>query len=137
MSAFWTDLPRGVVHLAGMSPADMINGADDGPRLVVWPSRVAIDHSILDGLDRAALDLFPAWLPGAEWIEGPGGLGVAAVRSLAAEHASATSQYGPFLADLAERALRGRPTGVRFPDAVRATGLARVIASTSPIGRWL
>ena len=39
-------------------------------------------HDAPRPLDRAALDLFPAWLPGAEWIEGPGGLGVAAVRSL-------------------------------------------------------
>lgn len=94
---------------------------------------------LLDGLDRAAIALFPSWLPGADRLSGPHGLGVAAVRALAAEKAARSRSFGPFLADLAARALGDgtgdrpaldRPAGgrSRFPAEVRAAGLARVIA---------
>jgi very-short-patch-repair endonuclease len=122
------DLPRGVVRRGAQIDLTSLNAA-----IVSWaPTKITGDGVVIDVLDRAALALYPVWLPGAEWIEGPGGLGVAAVRSLAHDLAAATSHHGPFLADLAERALRGCATGVRFPDPVRIAGLARVIASTSP-----
>jgi very-short-patch-repair endonuclease len=133
VSGFGRDLPGGVVRLAGpIDPTDLAEA------VVTWaPAKITGWETVVDLLDRAALDLFPAWLPGAEWIEGPGGLGVVAVRSLAHELAAATSHHGPFLADLAERALRGCATGARFPDPVRIAGLARVIASTSPAGEMV
>lgn len=92
---------------------------------------------LLDQLDRAALALFPRWLPGAEHVEGPQGLGIPAVRALAAQAAARSRDFGPFLCDLAERALRRRADGPdhvpaahppRFVAEVRAAGLARVIA---------
>jgi very-short-patch-repair endonuclease len=84
---------------------------------------------LLDELDRAAVALFPHWLSGAERLDGPQGLGLAAVRALAAECAARSRNFGPFLTDLAERSLLGEPGGPsRFPAGVRAAGLARVIA---------
>ncbi|GAA1771575.1 hypothetical protein GCM10009681_48780 [Luedemannella helvata] len=84
---------------------------------------------LLSELDRAATSLFPAWLPGADRLAGPQGRGVAAVRALAADLAAHGADFGPFLADLAERSLRRRPGGgSRFPSEVRATGLVRAIA---------
>jgi very-short-patch-repair endonuclease len=88
---------------------------------------------LLDELDRAAVALFPRWLPGAERLDGPQGLGVPAVRALAARTARRSANFGPFLVDLAERGLRGQ-TGAQigraahFPAEVRAAGLARAIA---------
>jgi hypothetical protein len=82
-------------------------------------------------LDGAALRLFPAWLPDAAGIRGPGGAGVDAVRAVAMRTAPETAQFGPFLADLAERALdgaRSRSTPNQFSSEVRAAGLAKVIA---------
>jgi very-short-patch-repair endonuclease len=89
---------------------------------------------VLDALDSVATGLFPAWLPGAELIDGPGGGGTDAVRALAMRAAATTSDFGPFLADLAERSLAGRrsprqPTAA-FVDEVRAVGLARVVAAS-------
>jgi very-short-patch-repair endonuclease len=83
---------------------------------------------LLDELDRAAVALFPSWLPGAERLDPSQGLGVPAVRALAAEAAGRSPNFRPFLADLAERGLLGRIGGSRFPAEVRAAGLARVIA---------
>ncbi|MDP9848288.1 endonuclease domain-containing protein [Streptosporangium lutulentum] len=57
-------------------------------------------------LEKAAVGLFPAWLPGAEDIGGPGGAGGSAVRALALRTASVTGHFGPFLAHLAELSLR-------------------------------
>ncbi|MBM0235871.1 hypothetical protein JNW88_00005, partial [Micromonospora sp. ATA32] len=39
--------------------------------------------NILDELDAAAITMFPRWLPGADRLDGPAPLGVAAVRALA------------------------------------------------------
>ncbi|MEU8269258.1 DUF559 domain-containing protein [Sphaerisporangium sp. NPDC049002] len=89
-------------------------------------------------LEKAAVELFPSWLPGAEAIDGPGGAGVRAARALAMRMASTSHHFGPFLADLAELSLRGTPLGAtrsgpqatRFGAEVRASGLARVLASS-------
>jgi len=84
---------------------------------------------LLDELDRAAMALYPRWLPGAEQLDASQGLGVPAVRALAAKVAARSSDFGPFLADLAERAMCKRDGGrSRFPAEVRAAGLVRVIA---------
>jgi very-short-patch-repair endonuclease len=57
---------------------------------------------------------------------------VAAVRSMALRLAGQSPHFGPFLADRAERALSGRDPERRvfFPDAVRAAGLARILAAS-------
>ncbi|SDG29991.1 Very-short-patch-repair endonuclease [Sinosporangium album] len=86
--------------------------------------------ALLHGLEEAAFDLFPAWLPDARGISGPGGAGVAAVRAAATRTARRNGHFSPFLADLAERALRRTAWRTpRFPLEVRAVGLARVLAA--------
>jgi very-short-patch-repair endonuclease len=86
--------------------------------------------TLLRELEKAAVELFPAWLPGAEGIDRPGGAGVRAVRALAMRQASATPHFGPFLADLAELSLAGPGRrSSRFASEVRAAGLARVLAA--------
>jgi len=85
--------------------------------------------AFLDGLDRAAVALFPCWLPGAERLDGSGTLGRAAVRALAEQAAARSPAFGPFLIDLAERGLSGHVgRRSRLPAEVRAAGLARVLA---------
>ncbi|MGC4747432.1 endonuclease domain-containing protein [Micromonospora sp. DT201] len=139
--AWWATPPtRRVSHLPGVDPELLRVALDPLP-----PAAPAIVHfrptligplgdlvdALLDQLDVAALAMFPRWLAGADRLERDGTLGVAAVRALAARTAARSRHFGPFLADLAERGLRGprRPAGrYRFAPGVRAAGLARVIA---------
>ncbi|MFB9252159.1 endonuclease domain-containing protein [Sphaerisporangium melleum] len=117
---------------------------ETGPVLVTYSvaegdSVSELVESILGELETLAIGLFPGWLPGGERLSGPGGGGVAAARALAIRAASSSRHFGPFLADLADRAIRHRgplapgrpaPKGRSFPAEARAAGLARVIAST-------
>ncbi|GHH72847.1 hypothetical protein GCM10017673_28410 [Streptosporangium violaceochromogenes] len=138
---------------------------DDAPAIVTYfadsvRTSTEMVTSVLRELEKAAIGLFPAWLPGAEGIGAPvntaegtpghaaggmghageravGGAAVSAVRALALRLASVTDHFGPFLADLAERSLRGagRPSvrstrrSAGFAPEVRAAGLARVLAA--------
>jgi hypothetical protein len=85
---------------------------DDAPAIVIYRPETAAASvseevgSILGTFEEIATGLFPAWLPGAETINVASGIGVAAVRALAAERAAATNHFGPFLAELAEQCLR-------------------------------
>ncbi|MCX4470726.1 hypothetical protein C5N14_25195 [Micromonospora sp. MW-13] len=138
--------PRRVSHLVDVDPELLRLALDPLPpaapavlthrpeRGLPLPGLVA---ALLDQLADAARALFPRWLPGAGRLDGGGTLGVAAVRGLAARLAARSDHFGPFLADLAERALRdpvvpgaagrsGRRS--RFPAEVRAAGLTRVLA---------
>jgi very-short-patch-repair endonuclease len=82
-------------------------------------------------LETVAVELFPTWLPDATGIDRPGGAGIAAVRAIAMKAAASSRHFGPFLADLGERALSGvRPMTSRFSPEVRAAGLGRVIATS-------
>jgi very-short-patch-repair endonuclease len=134
----WGELPIGrVVRLVGASPAalalTLVPLPAEAPAVVIYrPSPLDsagdVAAGALDELEGAALGLFPAWLPDATGIRGIGGAAIAAVRTLAMRAAPTTAQFGPFLADLAERALRHRQSGSgRFSPEVRAAGLARVI----------
>lgn len=118
------------------------------------PTPADLVADVLRELEHAALAMFPAWLPEADGITGTGGAAVPAVRALALRMGSATRHFAPFLADLAERALRERaaPGGVTgrvtgrvtggvtsggrtagragaFPPEIRAAGLARVLCA--------
>lgn len=133
----WAELPVGrVVRLDADTDAITLTLdplPDDAPAVVTYfaadarsvPDLVA---SVLRELDKAAIALFPSWLPGAEGIEGPGGANLAAVRALALRRAATTAHFGPFLAELAQRALAGGPGA--FPAEVRAAGLIRVLADS-------
>ncbi|GAB4059782.1 DUF559 domain-containing protein [Catellatospora paridis] len=118
MTPHWTHTPAGrVTRLRGAS-TEVIELAltplpADAPAVVTFRPPLAATAAevvacALDELEAAALRLFPAWLPAAEHLEGPGGAGVPAVRALALELAATTRHFGPFLADLAEQALRDR-----------------------------
>lgn len=131
---FWTRVGAGdVVHVVGADFAMFRGLPRDAPAVVEWkPSGWVDARAVLGELERQALSLYPRWLPGAEAMGRTGGaMVVGAVRSLALRHAADTHQYGPFLADLAERALSGGSSPSSFPDAVRAIGLARVIATAN------
>ncbi|GIH65250.1 DUF559 domain-containing protein [Microbispora siamensis] len=143
MARSWRELPTGrVVHLhAGgdvrlHGDPDAVALAleplpDDAPALVTYVPRSAgtpadVVADVLGELEAAALAMFPAWLPEADGITGSGGAAVPAVRALALRTGSATRHFAPFLAHLAERALRGEARGT-FPPEIRAAGLARVL----------
>lgn len=133
----WADLPLGqVVRLD--ADADAVALAldplpDDAPAVVTYfaaeeRSVADLAASVLRELDRAAIALFPAWLPGAEGLREPSGVNVAAVRVLALRRASSSGHFAPFLAELAGRALTGGPS--RLAPEVRAAGLVRVLADS-------
>jgi very-short-patch-repair endonuclease len=140
MSGFWAELPPGrVARLAGASPEALALALEPllpgAPavltcRAPAGPAAARLVGGLLDQLEAAAIDLYPAWLPGAEAIAGPGGGGAAAVRALAGRQAAGTSQFGPFLSELAVRSIGGGPARGRFPAEVRAAGLARVLADS-------
>ncbi|WP_144126831.1 endonuclease domain-containing protein [Catellatospora sichuanensis] len=145
MTPHWTRTPAGrVTRLRGAS-TEVIELAltplpEDAPAVVTFrpppvTSAAEIVACALDELEAAALRLFPAWLPAAEHLEGPGGAGVPAVRAVALELAATTRHFGPFLADLAEEALRERQ-GPPAPDRPSATrpDTARPGAETRPAG---
>ncbi|MFI7450371.1 endonuclease domain-containing protein [Nonomuraea sp. NPDC049714] len=133
----WTELPVGrVVRLDGADAEAVALAIDplpeDAPAIVTYTateerSTTSLVDAVLNELEAAAAALFPAWLPGAEGISGPGGVSVPAVRTLARRKAAGGADFGPFLAGLAERALTGRPSV--FPPEIRAAGLARVLAA--------
>ncbi|MBB2746264.1 UNVERIFIED_ORG: hypothetical protein FHR35_006132 [Microbispora rosea subsp. rosea] len=153
MARSWRELPTGrVVHLHAGGDVHLHAGGDvhlhgdpdavalaveplpdDAPALVTYVPRPAgtpadVVADVLGELESAALAMFPAWLPDADGITGPGGAAVPAVRALALRTGSATRHFAPFLAYLAERALRGQARG-GFPPEIRAAGLARVLRS--------
>ncbi|MBV1850155.1 endonuclease domain-containing protein [Catellatospora tritici] len=141
MAQSWADLPLGRVIRLRDAALDAVELSlrplpADAPAVLVYhprPARTTAElvSAVLTELERAAVQLLPAWLPGAEPLDGPAGAGVAAVRALAVELAATTGHFGPFLADLAERALRGSGAGTaRFAPEVRAAELAKVLAAS-------
>jgi len=136
---WWAEPPPGqATHLADVDPALLSVGLDplppDAPAIVRFRPAAGLRvgqyvAAFLDALDQAVLELFPRWLPGAERLDGPSGLSVAAVRALAAGVAARSDHFGPFLAATAECALRGDPAvkRPRFPAEVRARGLASIM----------
>ena len=141
-ASWWMALPAHQVSYLEGATAELLGiGFDPLPESApaVIQFRPAIGLSVgqqvavlIDEMERAAIALFPRWLPGADRLDRDGWISVAAVRSLASTVAAQSLHFGPFLAELAERGLHaahGNPAGrSRFPAAVRAAGLSRVIA---------
>ncbi|WP_248960238.1 endonuclease domain-containing protein [Sphaerisporangium perillae] len=140
MAESWDQLSKGrVVRLSGANTditallAEPL--ADDAPAILGYsaaPARSVPEMvaAALHALETAAVELFPAWLPGAEGIDAPSFAAVTAVRALALRAASTGPHFGPFLADLAESSLRGVASrSSRFTPEVRAAGLARLLAA--------
>jgi hypothetical protein len=126
-----------LVHLSGVSArsiAAAVARFDDLPAAVaVAPaatgSIAAFVAEVLDTLDIVAQQLLPGWLPEVDELDGPQGAAVAAIRAVAIERARVAGYSSAFLADLAERALTGRPSRARLRPEVRVAGLARIVAA--------
>lgn len=118
---------------AGILTATMDPLPPDAPATVVYyppaePTVARMVQAMLRELETVAVELFPAWLPGARAISAPSGLGIAAVRVVAREAAAGSEHFGPFLAELAVCGLRRNAEGLtKFPPEIRAAGLARVL----------
>lgn len=132
-----TDRVVWIESLSSSSVDEVIASASLGapaiisPRTVGLPSRRETVAAVLDEMEALARALFPVWLPGAEGITTSAGAAVAAVRALAIRHAAGTTQYGPFLADLATGIITGRDGHTRrHRPEVRALGLGRVLAAS-------
>ena len=136
-----THLPGGrVVRLAGVTEEQLAVGLDplpDGSPVVIrhrLPTEVSsaqdVVEDVLGQLESIAIELFPAWLPDAGAVDTASDFDRRVVREIAHRYAADTPHFGPFLADLAEAALRGRPTERRFDLDVRARGLTRAIADS-------
>ena len=118
---------------------------------------VAVESASLDGRDltehvieamsEAVVGTYPAWLPEAEHLAGPGGAGLPAVRAICERVAGNTDLFGPFLLAAAEAALRGRPlaasdfaqeTAVRQARKLllRAYGHGRLVVMVELTGNW-
>ncbi len=144
MARSWAELPAGcVVRIYGMSQ-DALTAAieslpPDAPAIFTYFAGNAqtvaeMVAALLSELEAAAVRLYPAWLPPARNIAGPGGAAVPAVRALARAMAGPGTGLAPFLADLAELALRGTvhpddPAAAGVPDADSPGAAAGVCAA--------
>ncbi|MFI5956690.1 DUF559 domain-containing protein [Cryptosporangium sp. NPDC051539] len=122
-----------MVHLLDVDAESLALALDplppDAPVVVTYrprstASQPAIVAEVLGLLEESAVALFPAWLPEAAGITEPSDTNVAMVRALASRPAG---HFGPFLADLAARALTGEGSSASFQPEVRAAGLTRVL----------
>ena len=126
-----------VVHVSGISAEDVaaaVARCDDLPAPVVLTppdtgSVAAFVAGALEALDAVARHLLPQWLPEADGLDGPQGAALAAIRAVAVERARVDGYSSAFLADLAERALTGRPSRARLRPETRVAGLAGVVAA--------
>ena len=76
------------------------------------PGRRDLVAQVVDALSEAVIGTYPAWLPEAEHLAGPGGAGLAALRAMCERAAAGSDLFGPFLLAAAEASLCGRPLGV-------------------------
>ena len=114
---------------------------------VASSGRSDLTEQVIDALSEAVTGSFPAWLPGAEHLAGPGGAGLAAVRAMCERAAAGSDLFGPFLLAAAEASLCGRPLAVaEFPREtavrqarkliLRAYGHERVVVMVELTGTW-
>ncbi len=74
--------------------------------------RSDLTEHVVEALSEAVAGTYPAWLPEADHLAGPGGAGLAAVRAICERVAGNSDLFGPFLLAAAEASLCGRPIGV-------------------------
>ena len=109
--------------------------------------RSDVTEYVVAALSEAVAGTYPAWLPEAEPLAGPGGAGLAAVRTICEGVAGKGDLFGPFLLAAAEASLRGRPirtaefaqeTAVRQARKliVRAYGDGHLIVMVELTGTW-
>ncbi len=106
-----------------------------------------LTEQVIDALSKELTGTYPAWLPGAERLAGPGGAGLAAVRAMCERVAAGSDLFGPFLVAAAEASLCGRPlpvaefareTAVRQARKLilRACGYERLVVMVELTGTW-
>ncbi len=106
-----------------------------------------LTEQVVEALSEAVTGTYPAWLPEAEHLAGPGGAGLAAVRAICERVAGDSDLFGPFLLAAAEAALCGRPldasdfaqeTAVRQARKLllRAYGRGRLVVMVELMGAW-
>ena len=111
------------------------------------PERSGLTEQVIAALSEAVAGTYPAWLPEAEHLAGPGGAGLAAVRTICERVACSTDLFGPFLIGVAEASLCRRPVGVAgFAQEtavrqarkliLRAYGYGRLVISIELTGTW-
>ncbi len=146
-----------LVSWPGVSPVavrEVVESAHGGEAAILT---VAVDvaslgrrhltEQVIDALSEAVTGTFPAWLPGAEHVAGPGGAGLAAVRAICERAAAGSDLFGPFLRAAAEASLRGRAlavaefareTAVRQARKLilRAYGYERLVVMVELTGTW-
>ena len=106
-----------------------------------------LTEHVIDALSEAVTGTYPAWLPEAENLAGPGGAGLAAVRAICERVAGSSDLFGPFLLAAAEASLCRRP--VRVADfaqetairqarklILRAYGYGRLVVMVELTGPW-
>lgn len=114
---------------------------------VASPGRRDLTEQVIDALSKALTGTYPAWLPGAERLAGPGGAGLAALRAMCERAAAGSDLFGPFLVAAAEAALCGQPlpvaefareTAVRQARKLilRACGYERLVVMVELTGTW-
>lgn len=74
--------------------------------------RSGFTEQVVAALSEAVAGTYPAWLPEAEHLAGPGGVGLAAERTICQRVACNSDLFGPFLRAAAEASLCGRPVDV-------------------------
>ncbi len=140
-SASWYRSLRGnrVTLLRGVSAWEVSSHLDplppDAPafitvHIVDVRSQSQVVAYVLENLEIAARHLFPAWLPGAEYLDGPNRLDLLSARKFALDLAAQSDHFGPFISSMAESALLDSPMAQRFIERTRAEGLRRLIADT-------
>ena len=109
--------------------------------------RSDVTEQVIEALSEAVAGMYPAWLPEAEPLAGPGGAGLAAVRAICERVAGNSDLFGPFLLAAAEASLCGRPlavaefareTAVRQARKLilRAYGYERLVVMVELTGTW-
>ena len=134
---------REVVEAAPAAEAAVLAVAVDA----AGPGRRDLTEQVVEALSEAVAGTYPAWLPEAEHLAGPGGAGLAALRTICERVAGDTDLFGPFLVAAAEAALCGRPfavggfareTAVRQARMLilRACGQGRLVVMVELTGTW-
>ena len=111
------------------------------------PDRSDLTERVIAALSEAVAGTYPAWLPEAEHLAGPGGAGLAAVRTICERVACGTDLFGPFLIAAAQASLCGRQVGVaEFAQEtvvrqarkliLRAYGYGRLVVMIELTGTW-
>ena len=109
--------------------------------------RSDLTEHVIDALSAAVTGTYPAWLPEAEHLAGPGGAGLAAARAICERVAGDTDLFGPFIIAAAEASLCGRrvetaafaqETVVRQARKLilRAYGYSHLVVMVELTGAW-